>query len=102
MGQGSLTVASRIGYEQGPQVPDPRAPEYAYALRAHQSWWKIIWHAQLNQNKEVTTMTPEFGPDGYLHAMPFSCKPVANLWELNTWMAEEEKRHFKVMQSLHS
>jgi len=87
-------IHARIGYEQGPQVPDPRAPEYEYALRAHQSWWEIIWQAQLKQNKKVSTMTPEFGPDGYLHTMPFSCEPVANLWELNTWMAEEESQHF--------
>jgi len=87
-------IHARIGYEQGPQVPDPRAPEYNYALRAHQSWWEIIWQAQLKSNKQATTMTPEFGPDGYLHEIPFSVEPVANLWELNTWMAEEERKHF--------
>ena len=93
-------IHARIGYEQGPQVPDPRAPEYAYTLRAHKSWWEIIWQAQLKQGKQFTTMTPEFGPDGYLHELPFTCESVANLWELNTWMAEEEKKHFKAMQSL--
>ena len=87
-------IHARIGYAQGPQVPDPRAPEYEDALRAHQSWWEIIWQAQLKQSKQVTTMTPEFGPDGYLHTIPFSAEPVANLWEINCWMALEEQRHF--------
>jgi sugar phosphate isomerase/epimerase len=89
-----LHIHARVGYEQGPQVPDPRAPEYNYALRAHQNWWQIIWQSQLKRQFKVTTMTPEFGPDGYLHEAPFSQTPVANLWELNQWMALEEARHF--------
>jgi hypothetical protein len=39
-------------------------------------------------------MTPEFGPDGYLHLAPFSQQPVADLWELNQWMAAEESKHY--------
>lgn len=89
-----LHIHARVGYEQGPQVPDPRAPEYSYALRAHQSWWEIIWQSQIKRQFKLSTMTPEFGPDGYLQAAPFSREPVADLWELNRWMAEEEKRHF--------
>jgi len=87
-------IHARIGYEQGPQVPDPRAPEYKYALRAHQSWWEIIWQSQIKRQCDITSMTPEFGPDGYLHHAPFSQTPVADLWELNQWMAEEEKKHY--------
>lgn len=87
-------VHARIGYEQGPQVPDPRAPEYEYSLRAHQAWWTIIWQSQYDRGFETSTMTPEFGPDGYLHEAPFSREPVADLWELNQWMAEEERQHF--------
>jgi sugar phosphate isomerase/epimerase len=87
-------IHARIGYEQGPQVPDPRAPEYDYALRAHQHWWEIIWQSQLNRHFEITTLTPEFGPDGYLQQAPFSQQPVADLWELNRWVAGEERNHF--------
>jgi len=87
-------IHARIGYEQGPQVPDPRAPEYEYALRAHQRWWEIIWRSQINRQLKLTTITPEFGPDGYLHESPFNRKPVADLWELNQWVATEERNHF--------
>jgi sugar phosphate isomerase/epimerase len=87
-------IHARIGYEQGPQVPDPRAPEYDYALRAHQRWWEIIWQSQLNRHFETTTLTPEFGPDGYLQQAPFSQQPVADLWEINRWLAREESRHY--------
>jgi sugar phosphate isomerase/epimerase len=88
-------IHARVGYDQGPQVPHPGAPEYAPALRAHQAWWEIIWRSQCERSYTVTTMTPEFGPDGYLHEAPFSREPVADLWDLNRWMAEEETRHFE-------
>jgi sugar phosphate isomerase/epimerase len=87
-------IHARIGYDQGPQVPHPEAPEYEYALRAHQSWWEILWQALLDRGEDITTMTPEFGPDGYLHEAPFTREAVADLWQINRWMANEERRHF--------
>ena len=87
-------IHARVGYDQGPQVPHPAAPEYEPALHAHQRWWQLIWDAQRVAGYEVTTMTPEFGPDGYLHEQPFTRQPVADLWEINQWMAKEERRHF--------
>jgi sugar phosphate isomerase/epimerase len=87
-------IHARVGYDQGPQVPHPAAPEYAHCLRAHQSWWEILWRAQHQRGFSTTTMTPEFGPDGYLHLLPYTQRPVADLWEINRWMAATEKRHF--------
>ena len=87
-------VHARIGYDQGPQVPHPAAPEYAGALAAHEGWWDQIWQNQIARGFAVSTMTPEFGPDGYLHAMPFTGAPVADLNEVNLWMAERERKRF--------
>jgi sugar phosphate isomerase/epimerase len=87
-------VHARVGYDQGPQVPHPAAPEYATALAAHQNWWQQIWQSQLARGYESTTLTPEFGPDGYLHLLPFSQTPVADLWEINCWMEKTERTHF--------
>jgi hypothetical protein len=39
-------------------------------------------------------MTPEFGPDGYLHCLPFTATPVADLWEINRWMGARERERF--------
>lgn len=89
-------IHGRVGYDQGPQVPHPGAPEYKEALLSHQECWEIIWDAQHAKGMEITTMTPEFGPDGYLHTIPFTNAPVADLWELNCWMAQKEKEHFNV------
>ena len=40
-------------------------------------------------------MTPEFGPDGYLQCQPFSGEPVADLREVNLWMAKRERERFE-------
>ena len=87
-------IHARVGYDQGPQVPHPAAPEYAEALASHQRCWEVFWEAQQAAGAISTTMTPEFGPDGYLHQLPFTQAPVADLWEINRWMAGEERRHF--------
>ena len=88
-------IHSRVGYPQGPQVPHPAAPEYADCLAFHQRCWEAIWMEQLKRGHAATTMTPEFGPDRYLHTLPFTDMPVADLWEINRWMADTEKRHFQ-------
>jgi sugar phosphate isomerase/epimerase len=88
-------VHGRVGYDQGPQVPHPAAPEYAEALASHQRCWEAIWSNQMLRGYHETTMTPEFGPDGYLHHLPFTNAPVADLWEINRWMATTEQVHFE-------
>jgi len=87
-------VHARVGYEQGPQVPHPAAPEFQPALEAHERWWRMIWRAQAERGMTVSTMTPEFGPDGYLQCAPFTRTPVADLDEINAWMAERERQQF--------
>ena len=92
-------IHARIGYDQGPQVPHPAAPEYARWLAAHQRLWEAIWQSQRERGYIATTMTPEFGPDGYLHEQPFTREPVADLWEVNRWMAATEREHFSAWSS---
>jgi sugar phosphate isomerase/epimerase len=87
-------IQARVGYDQGPQVPHPGAPEYADNLVFHQRHWESIWYSQERRGHTSTSMTPEFGPDGYLHHLPFTNMPVADLWQLNQWMASCERQHF--------
>ncbi|MDB6015931.1 MAG: xylose isomerase [Pedosphaera sp.] len=87
-------VHARVGYDQGPQVPHPAAPEHYTALAAHERWWTQIWRSQLARGMSVSTMTPEFGPDGYLHTQPFTNEPVADLGQINTWMAQRQRQRF--------
>jgi len=88
-------IHARVGYDQGPQVPHPAAPEYAGALASHQRCWEAIWSAQQAGGRAHSTMTPEFGPDGYLHCLPYTRQPVADLWEINAWMGLTESLHFQ-------
>jgi len=89
-----LHLHARVGYEQGPQVPDPRAPEFAAHLAAHERWWRLVWDAQQKRGDESSTLTPEFGPPGYLHTLPFTQAPVSDLWEICHWQALRQKTNF--------
>lgn len=84
----SRHVHARIGYEEGPQVPDPRAPEWQYALDHFLSWWELIVENRIRQGAALLTFTPEFGPPPYLPTLPYSRKPVANPWEINAGMKD--------------
>lgn len=90
----ALHVHARVGYEEGPQVPDPRAPEYARHLAAHECWWEQIWTAQRSRGFPATTLTPEYGPPLYLHTQPFSGTPVADLSEICIWQAARALKQF--------
>lgn len=91
-------IHGRVGYDQGPQVPHPGAPEYADALASHERCWEVLWQSQLERGYSRSTMTPEFGPDGYLHCLPFTGAPVADLWDLNRWIGERQRQHFSEWQ----
>jgi len=89
-----IHLHARVGYEQGPQVPDPRAPEYQRHLKAHETWWRKIWRAQAKRGDKVSTLTPEFGPPDYQHTLPFTYHPVSNLVEICDWQAQRQARQF--------
>ncbi len=76
-------IHSRIGYEEGPQVPDPAAPEYAAQRAWHEQQWRQIldYHA----DAPAFTITPEYGPPPYLHTLPHTNVPVADNWEVCLW-----------------
>jgi hypothetical protein len=88
-------IQPRVGYSQGPQVPDPRAPEYADALAAHERWWAVVWDSMAARGFTRFTMTPEFGPDGYLQQTPFTQIPAADLWEVNRWIGLRQRERFQ-------
>lgn len=96
-----LHLHARVGYEQGPQVPDPRAPEYAPHLAAHERWWRIVWEAQERRGDKTTTLTPEFGPPGYLHTLPYTQAPVSDLWDICHWQAQRQRENFAAWRREH-
>jgi sugar phosphate isomerase/epimerase len=87
-------IHARVGYDQGPQVSDPRAPEYGEAVAAHERWWDECWRSMTARGMERGTLTPEFGVEGYLHHLPYSNVPVANLWDICTWQGRRQRQRY--------
>ena len=70
-------IHARVGHQEGPQVTDPRAPEWQDAFLAHLSWWDEVVKLK-NQKGEAITILTEFGPPMYLPVVPFTQQPLAN------------------------
>ena len=81
-------IHARVGFEEGPQIPDPRVPEWGEVLNKHLEWWdRIIKQAKL-RNREIFTITPEFGPFPYMQKQPFTQMPISDQWQINLFMKE--------------
>ena len=66
------TLKLRVGYDHGPQVPDPRVGQWLEYMEGHERWWDAIWHAAAARGDEEVTMTPEHGPPNYQVSLLFS------------------------------
>ncbi|QHW33167.1 TIM barrel protein [Paenibacillus rhizovicinus] len=91
----TIHIHARVGHAQGPQVPHPGAPEYAQELAAHEAWWRTILQARQSSGFETTTLTPEYGPPGYMQTLPFTRQPVSDLWDTCLWMGERIRKSFR-------
>jgi sugar phosphate isomerase/epimerase len=81
-------IHARVGYPEGPQVTDPRAPEWQDTLARHLGLWQRIVDLRKAEGKHLMFITPEFGPPGYMHTLPFTNQPVGDVWEINVYMRE--------------
>jgi sugar phosphate isomerase/epimerase len=88
-------IHSRIGHEEGPQVNDPRAPEWDAAVKAHLAWWDVVVEQKVKNGETLTVLT-EFGPPNYLPTVPFTNQPLADQWAINVHMMQLlRKRYLK-------
>jgi len=88
-------IHSRIGHEEGPQVNDPRAPEWEAAVKAHLAWWDIVVEQKVKNGGTLTVLT-EFGPPNYLPTLPYTNQPLADQWAINVYMMKLlRKRYLK-------
>lgn len=86
-------VHARIGHPEGPQVSDPRAPEWSDAVKAHFAWWdKIV--AIKKQRGETLTVLTEFGPPDYMPTLPYTREPLADQWAINVYMMKLWKERY--------
>ncbi|HUQ65376.1 MAG TPA: TIM barrel protein [Flavitalea sp.] len=86
-------IHARIGHPEGPQVNDPRAPEWKDALDAHLAWWdKIVDLKRISG--EVMTILTEFGPADYMPTEPYTKKPLADQWAINVHMKDLLRKRY--------
>jgi sugar phosphate isomerase/epimerase len=79
-------IHARVGHPQGPQVTDPRLPEWEAALLQHVQWWQQIVQHLKTKGEPVCTITTEFGPAPYMPHHPITKDPLASQMEINMWM----------------
>jgi sugar phosphate isomerase/epimerase len=78
-------IHARIGHAEGPQVNDPRAPEWEMAVKAHLAWWDAVAERK-KKNGETLTILTEFGPPDYMPTTPYTRQPLADQWAINVHM----------------
>ena len=86
-------IHARIGHAEGPQVNDPRAPEWAAAVETHFVWWDKVVERLKKENQVVTILT-EFGPPDYMPTLPYTRQPVANQWDINVYMMNVLRKRY--------
>lgn len=79
-------------------MPHPAAPEYEAELTAHEKWWASIWNAAAARGDKEIFCEPEHGPNPYLQALPYTRQPLADLWEVNSFIGRRLQNNFAAWQ----
>jgi sugar phosphate isomerase/epimerase len=87
-------IHSRVGYPEGPQITDPRAPEWKEALNFHLKCWDKVFKAKQEENAAFLTITSEFGAPPYLPLLPYTKQPVVSQWDVNVYMMDLLRKRY--------
>lgn len=79
-------IHARAGHAEGPQVNDPRAPEWDLAVKRHLKWWDKVVALKIKQGIKRMSFLTEFGPPDYLPVLPYTRQPVASQWDINVYI----------------
>ncbi|HEV7620381.1 MAG TPA: TIM barrel protein, partial [Flavisolibacter sp.] len=86
-------IHARIGHPEGPQVNDPRAPEWEAAVKAHLGWWDKVVERKKKNGERLTILT-EFGPPDYMPTTPYTKQPLADQWAINVYMMQLLRKRY--------
>ncbi len=86
-------IHARIGHPEGPQVSDPRAPEWKFAADAHFGWWDRVVEQKKKEGKRMTMLT-EFGPPDYMPTTAYTRQPLADQWQINKYMLDVLRKRY--------
>lgn len=87
-------IHARVGYPQGPQISDPRLPEWQEAVNYHLQWWDSINKNHNSIHTKLLTITPEFGPFPYMFTLPATQMPIASQWDINLYIMQLLKKRY--------
>jgi sugar phosphate isomerase/epimerase len=87
-------IHARIGHPEGPQVNDPRAPEWEAIVQQHFAWWDVV-AARKKKNGERMTVLTEFGPPDYMPTLPYTRQPLADQWAINVHMMKLLRKRYQ-------
>lgn len=88
-------VHARIGHPEGPQVNDPRAPEWEKVVSQHFEWWDKVAERKREKGETMTVLT-EFGPPDYMPTLPYTRQAVADQWAINVYMMQVLRKRYGV------
>lgn len=84
----SRHIHARVGFEEGPQVNDPRVAQWEGHVDRHIELWQRIVNRCREEEVDVLAITPEFGPPPYAPTHHRTGLPMADVWEINVYMKE--------------
>lgn len=86
-------IHARIGHPEGPQVNDPRAPEWKDIVQTHLGWWDKVVDRKKKEGGRITFLT-EFGPPDYMPTLPYTRQPLADQWGVNVYMKDLLRKRY--------
>lgn len=86
-------IHARIGHPEGPQVNDPRAPEWEQTVKQHVAWWDTVVERK-KKNGETMTFLTEFGPPDYMPTLPYTRQALADQWAINVYMMQLLRKRY--------
>ena len=84
-------IHARVGFEEGPQVNDPSAPEWKSVVKRHTDIWSSVVK-KITSNNKIPTITTEFGPPNYMPTLPITQEPISDQWKANLYIMKILKK----------
>lgn len=87
-------IHARVGFEEGPQVPDPRVPMWADYVTLHEGWWDKMKEAASARGQAELGVDPEFGPAHYQWTDPATGHRLADPFAVAQWMRDRLQKRW--------
>lgn len=84
----AVHIHARVGFAEGPQIPDPRAEQWQQTVDRHLYWWDQIIDRVRDEGRSFFTITSEFGPFPYMQIHPETSQPLTDQWDVNVYMKD--------------